>query len=57
MKERSPSCGSSIVYDGSFTGLKIPGQGIATRELRKDGVLVISENELFKGEARLKNQE
>jgi uncharacterized protein YbbK (DUF523 family) len=57
MKERSPSCGSSIVYDGSFSGLKISGQGIATRELRKDGVLVISENELFKGEARLKNQE
>ncbi|MDO5563000.1 MAG: DUF523 domain-containing protein [Synergistaceae bacterium] len=24
LKERSPSCGSSMVYDGTFTGRKIP---------------------------------
>ena len=57
MKERSPSCGSSIIYDGSFSGLKISGQGLATQELRKAGVLVINEDELLKGEEWLKNLE
>lgn len=57
MKERSPSCGSSIIYDGSFSGLKISGQGLATQELRKAGVLVINEDELLIGEEWLKNLE
>ncbi len=57
MKDRSPSCGSSVIYDGTFTDLKIPGQGLATKELREAGILVISENQLSKGEERLKNLE
>ena len=28
LKERSPSCGSGAVYDGTFTGTVIPGDGV-----------------------------
>ncbi|WP_292018897.1 DUF523 domain-containing protein, partial [Megasphaera sp. UBA4382] len=27
-KPKSPSCGSSTIYDGTFSGRKIVGQGI-----------------------------
>ncbi len=30
LKERSPSCGSQVIYDGSFTGTKKQGVGVAT---------------------------
>ena len=29
LKENSPSCGSGQIYDGSFTGKLIPGDGVA----------------------------
>ncbi|MDO5754953.1 MAG: DUF523 domain-containing protein [Tissierellia bacterium] len=45
LKESSPSCGVNFIYDGSFTGNKIPGQGITTQLLRENGVKVFSENE------------
>ena len=28
LKERSPSCGSHFVYDGTFTGTVVPGLGV-----------------------------
>lgn len=46
LKENSPSCGSSFVYDGSFSGKKIRGAGLTTQLLLKMGVRVFSENEL-----------
>ncbi len=42
-KERSPSCGVSMVYDGTFSGRRVPGQGIATALLRRHGIRVVSE--------------
>lgn len=57
MKERSPSCGSSVIYDGSFSGKKIPGQGLASQSLREAGFLVVNEEELYIGEERLENLE
>ncbi len=50
LKEGSPSCGSSFIYDGSFSGKKIKGEGITTYLLRKEGVEVISEEEFDKGD-------
>lgn len=47
LKEGSPSCGSSLIYDGTFTGVKIPGMGLTVRVLRDQGVAVISEKALF----------
>ncbi len=43
LKEKSPSCGSTTVYDGSFSGRIISGQGLTTALLRKRGILVINE--------------
>jgi uncharacterized protein YbbK (DUF523 family) len=45
MKEDSPSCGVHHIYDGSFTGKKIDGQGITTRRLVENRVKVINETE------------
>ncbi len=46
MKEKSPSCGSSLIYDGTFSGELTEGQGIATEVLRDNGFKVFSEKQL-----------
>ncbi len=46
LKEKSPSCGSAFIYDGSFAGNLVEGMGLTTALLRKNGVLVFSENEI-----------
>ncbi len=45
MKEGSPSCGVHEIYDGTFTGKKIPGEGITAKKLRSINVKVINEKE------------
>lgn len=54
LKERSPSCGSAEVYDGSFSGEKIPGDGVTTALLRRHGVEVFGESQLADADARLR---
>ena len=46
LKERSPSCGSSYIYDGSFSGKIIEGQGITTKRLTEEKIKVFSEENL-----------
>jgi len=46
LKEYSPSCGSSMIYNGEFKGNKIPGIGVTTALLRRNGLQVISEENL-----------
>ena len=46
LKEASPSCGVKLIYDGSFSGKKISGSGKTTELLRRNGILVFSENEI-----------
>ncbi|MBM7585913.1 uncharacterized protein YbbK (DUF523 family) [Bacillus pakistanensis] len=47
LKENSPSCGSSYIYNGAFSNQKIQGDGVTTALLRKEGFNVISEEELM----------
>jgi uncharacterized protein YbbK (DUF523 family) len=47
LKENSPSCGANYIYDGSFSGQKNAGMGIAAVLLRQHGIKVISEQEFF----------
>ncbi len=57
MKEQSPSCGSSRIYDGTFEDKKIPGAGITTEMLRAAGFMVFSEEELEEAEKVLEQAE
>ena len=43
LKARSPSCGCGEIYDGSFSGRKIPGSGVAAEKLTAMGVVVYTE--------------
>ena len=43
LKERSPSCGSTLIYDGTFKGEKRKGKGITAKLLEENGVKVYSE--------------
>lgn len=45
-KERSPSCGCSYTYDGTFNGKLIRGPGVATALLRENGIIVYSDEQL-----------
>ena len=47
LKARSPACGSGVIYDGSFTGKKTVGDGIAADILKKSGICVLTEEELY----------
>lgn len=53
MKLNSPSCGSKLIYDGTFTGAKVPGQGLAVEYLRSGGFTVLSEEDLDEAERLL----
>lgn len=44
LKERSPSCGCGTIYDGTFSGAKIPGDGVTARLLKERGILVAGES-------------
>lgn len=46
LKENSPSCGSNFIYNGSFSGKKIAGNGVTAALLKQAGYRVISENQL-----------
>ncbi|HAP26837.1 MAG TPA: DUF523 domain-containing protein [Achromobacter sp.] len=45
LKEGSPSCGSSYVYDGHFAGRRQPGMGVTAQLLRGAGLHVFSEHQ------------
>ena len=41
LQSRSPSCGVNEIYDGSFSGKKMKGQGVFAKMLMEQGVKVI----------------
>ncbi|MBC3414178.1 DUF523 domain-containing protein [Pseudomonas sp. SWRI51] len=53
LKSGSPSCGNRLTYDGSFTGVKVAGEGVTTALLRREGVQVFSELELDQAQRAL----
>ena len=46
LKSKSPSCGCGLIYDGTFTGKLIKGDGITTRLLKENGIKVVSSDEI-----------
>jgi uncharacterized protein YbbK (DUF523 family) len=46
LKERSPSCGYGQIYDGTFTGKLIEGNGVLAEELSKHGISILGESRI-----------
>lgn len=46
LKARSPTCGSSVIYDGTFSHARIPGDGVAAEQLKKAGIPVFDEEHM-----------
>ena len=46
LKERSPSCGHGMIYDGTFSGNKIPGSGVTAALLTENGIEVTGESKI-----------
>ncbi len=46
LKQRSPSCGCGQIYDGTFSGAIIEGDGITTKFLKENGIEVLTEDDL-----------
>ena len=46
LKEKSPSCGSGRIYDGTFSGCLTDGYGITAELLMKNGIKVFGESDI-----------
>ena len=56
LKDGSPSCGSTYIYDGSFQRVKRPGRGVTAALLEQSGIRVFSEQELAAAAAYLEEE-
>ncbi|POT57654.1 DUF523 domain-containing protein [Citrobacter amalonaticus] len=48
LTDGSPTCGSQSVYDGTFSGQRHPGMGVAAALLRQHGISVFSDRQIDK---------
>ena len=46
LQSRSPSCGVKQIYDGTFSGTRIEGQGVFAKPLKENGFEMIDVEEL-----------
>jgi len=46
LKSKSPSCGNTHIYDGTFSNNLIEGQGLTARLLEENGIKVFNETQL-----------
>ncbi len=46
LKEKSPSCGSATIYDGTFSGNLVSGNGVTAALLRAHHIVVFNETEI-----------
>lgn len=46
LKANSPSCGNLLTYDGTFSGVKVSGEGVTAALLSRHGVRVFNESQL-----------
>ncbi|PIE62692.1 MAG: purine-nucleoside phosphorylase [Desulfobacter postgatei] len=46
LKQKSPSCGSCRIYDGSFSRRLVDGMGVTTALLRQKGIMVFGEDQI-----------
>ncbi|MDI3540465.1 hypothetical protein H0A61_02346 [Koleobacter methoxysyntrophicus] len=48
LKSKSPSCGYGKIYDGSFSGVLVNGNGVTAALFLKNGIKVITEKDEIK---------
>lgn len=48
LKANSPSCGIGTIYDGTFSGVLVSGDGLTAEKLQKIGAAVYTEDEVNK---------
>ncbi len=53
LKSRSPSCGTERIYDGTFSGRLVDGDGVTAAALRREGVQVFDETQLEEADRAL----
>jgi uncharacterized protein YbbK (DUF523 family) len=46
LKDKSPSCGTKKIFDGSFSGVLREGQGVTAALLSREGIEVVNENDI-----------
>ena len=46
LKERSPSCGCGKIYDGTFTGTIVPGDGVTAQLLKTHNIPILGESRI-----------
>lgn len=46
LTDGSPTCGSQRIYDGSFQGITMPGEGVAAALLRLHGIEVFADDQI-----------
>ena len=56
LTDGSPSCGSTYVYDGSFSGATHTGMGVVAQLLTDNGIKVFPETQLEAADAYLRNK-
>lgn len=49
LKARSPTCGVHEVYDGTFSGTRVPGEGVLAAMLKEAGIPAYDEEDLAAG--------
>jgi uncharacterized protein YbbK (DUF523 family) len=53
LTEKSPSCGSTMIYDGRFSGVRRPGSGVTAAHLEQNGIRVFSQHRISEAATRL----
>lgn len=48
LKEKSPACGTGLIYDGTFRKKLVPGDGVAAELLKRNRMEVFGESEIEK---------
>jgi uncharacterized protein YbbK (DUF523 family) len=47
LKAKSPSCGYGKIYDGTFSGNLIDGNGVTAELLKQNGIIIYTENDII----------
>lgn len=47
LQSRSPSCGVNTIYDGTFSGTIISGEGVFAKLLKENGIKVVDVEDFY----------